>query len=71
MPEIFDDLRVFESWFDAKEMHANESEAERIMNQERKNDILTMLHQVRYLFSTLGYALPSKRIYLPLIYFEK
>merc|ERR1719188_943496 len=46
LPEIFDDLRVFESWFDAKDLHENDDELKRITAQEQKNSILSTLHQI-------------------------
>jgi len=46
LPEIFDDLRVFESWFNAKDLHENEEEAKRITAQEQQQSILTILHQI-------------------------
>lgn len=46
MAEIFDDLRVFESWFDAKDMDQDTSESDRILMQEKQNNILSTLHQV-------------------------
>merc|ERR1719225_2122873 len=46
LPEIFDDLRVFESWFDAKDLHENKDELARITAQEQKDSILTTLHQI-------------------------
>jgi len=46
LPEIFDDLRVFESWFDAKDLHENQDELARITAQEQKNSILSTLHQI-------------------------
>ncbi len=47
MPEIFDDVRVFRSWFNAKDMDANsEDEKKRIIQQERQGSILSTLHQV-------------------------
>ena len=46
LPEIFDDLRVFESWFDAKDMHEDTEERKRVMAQEQQNSILTTLHQI-------------------------
>ena len=46
LPEIFDDLRVFESWFDAKDLHENTTELARITAQEQKNSILSTLHQI-------------------------
>ncbi|TRY63163.1 hypothetical protein TCAL_10825 [Tigriopus californicus] len=46
MAEIFDDLRVFESWFDAKDMDQDTSESDRILMQEKQNNILSTLHQI-------------------------
>lgn len=46
MPEIFDNLSVFESWFDAKELDVNADESERIIMQEKQDNILSTLHQV-------------------------
>merc|ERR1712110_720172 len=46
MSEIFDDLRVFRSWFDAKDIHHDESETDRILRQEQQNSILSTLHQI-------------------------
>ena len=48
MGEIFDDLRVFESWFDAKNIdEESESEHERIIRQEKQDNILSTMHQVK------------------------
>merc|ERR1712013_740715 len=46
LPEIFDDLRAFESWFDAKDMHEDMEERKRVVAQEQQNSILTTLHQI-------------------------
>ena len=47
MPEIFDDLRVFRSWFNPKDLDTqNEDEQKRILQQERQNNILSTLHQI-------------------------
>lgn len=46
LPEIFDDLRVFESWFNAKDMHEDMEEKKRVVAQEQQNSILTTLHQI-------------------------
>ncbi len=46
MPEIFDNLQVFESWFDAKDLDQEEGEEERIVLQEQQNNILSTLHKV-------------------------
>ena len=46
MAEIFDDLSVFESWFNAKDMDMDKDESERILMQEKQDNILSTLHQV-------------------------
>ena len=47
MAEIFDDLRVFRSWFNAKDLDTgSEDEKKRILQQERQNNILSTLHQI-------------------------
>jgi len=46
LPEIFDDLRVFQSWFDAKDLHEDKEEQARVVAQEQQNSILTTLHQI-------------------------
>ena len=57
MPEIFDDLNVFKSWFNANDMHGqSKDEAERILAQEKQSHILSTLHKV-----TIG---QSKRVRL-------
>ncbi|XP_041371850.1 lymphocyte-specific helicase-like [Gigantopelta aegis] len=45
LPEIFDDLGSFEAWFDIE--HINDDEAnEKLIAEEQKNNILSMLHQI-------------------------
>merc|ERR1719187_2648344 len=47
MPDIFDDVRIFRSWFNAKDLHTDtEDEQKRIIQQERQGNILNILHQV-------------------------
>jgi len=47
MAEIFDDLRVFRSWFNAQDLHTTgEDEKLRIIEQERQGHILETLHQI-------------------------
>ena len=47
MAEIFDDLRVFKSWFDAKDLDTvGVDEQKRILAQERQGNILNTLHQI-------------------------
>merc|ERR1719219_200918 len=75
LPEIFDDLRVFESWFDAKEMDVNEEESKRIVAQEQQNSILSTLHQIltpfllRRIKSDVDLDIPPKKevlVYCPM-----
>merc|ERR1719418_99906 len=47
MPDIFDDVRIFRSWFNAKDLDTEgEEEKRRIIQQERQGSILNILHQV-------------------------
>jgi len=75
LPEIFDDLRVFESWFDAKDLHENQDELARITAQEQKNSILSTLHQIltpfllRRVKSDVDLEIPPKKevmVYCPM-----
>jgi ATP-dependent DNA helicase len=45
LPEIFDDLAVFEAWFDVSELQQSDSN-EKIINQEKQNHLLSVMHQV-------------------------
>uniref|UniRef100_A0A8P4KI34 Lymphoid-specific helicase n=1 Tax=Dicentrarchus labrax TaxID=13489 RepID=A0A8P4KI34_DICLA len=44
LPEVFDDLKSFESWFDIDTL----GEAENVVASEREQNILSMLHQVSH-----------------------
>merc|ERR1719186_703642 len=75
LPEIFDDLRVFESWFNAKELHENTEEMARIAAQEQQNSILSTLHQIltpfllRRVKTDVDLQIPPKKevlVYCPL-----
>eukprot|EP00092_Neocalanus_flemingeri_P007907 GFUD01008533.1.p1 GENE.GFUD01008533.1~~GFUD01008533.1.p1 ORF type:complete len:945 (-),score=300.16 GFUD01008533.1:289-3123(-) len=75
LPEIFDDLRVFESWFNAKELHENTEEMARIAAQEQQNSILSTLHQIltpfllRRVKTDVDLEIPPKKevlVYCPL-----
>ena len=46
LPEIFDDLYVFQAWFRVEELKGSEGER-KIVELERKEQVLSMLHQVR------------------------
>ncbi|XP_053168110.1 lymphoid-specific helicase isoform X2 [Hemicordylus capensis] len=73
LPDVFDDLKSFESWFDI----ASISEiAEDIVAKEREQNILHMLHQIltpfllRRLKSDVALEVPPKRevvVYAPLV----
>ena len=75
LPEIFDDLRVFESWFDAKDIHESKAEAARITAQEQQDSILSTLHQIltpfllRRVKSDVDLEIPPKKevlVYCPM-----
>ena len=75
MSEIFDDLRVFRSWFNAKDIHHNECESDRILRQEQQNSILSTLHQIltpfllRRVKADVDLKIPPKKevlVYCPL-----
>merc|ERR1711994_368938 len=75
MGEIFDDLRVFRSWFDAKDIHHNDDESDRILQQEQQKNILSTLHQIltpfllRRVKADVDLKIPPKKevlVYCPL-----
>jgi len=78
MPEIFDDLHVFKAWFNPNEMDRfgkRDQEAERIMQQEQQNHILSTLHKIltpfllRRIKTDVDLEIPPKKevlVYCPL-----
>ncbi|XP_054839987.1 lymphoid-specific helicase [Eublepharis macularius] len=73
LPDVFDDLRSFESWFDITSISET---AEDIVAKEREQNILHMLHQIltpfllRRLKSDVALEVPPKRevvVYAPLV----
>ncbi|XP_056292000.1 lymphoid-specific helicase isoform X2 [Pseudoliparis swirei] len=71
LPEVFDDLKSFESWFDISTI----GEAETVVATEREQNILSMLHQIltpfllRRLKSDVTLEIPPKKeiiVYAPL-----
>uniref|UniRef100_A0A8C5EB21 Proliferation-associated SNF2-like protein n=1 Tax=Gouania willdenowi TaxID=441366 RepID=A0A8C5EB21_GOUWI len=71
LPEVFDDLKSFESWFDINSL----SEAESVVAAEQEQNILSMLHQIltpfllRRLKSDVTLEVPPKKeiiVYAPL-----
>ncbi|KAG9485079.1 hypothetical protein GDO78_008275, partial [Eleutherodactylus coqui] len=72
LPDVFDDLKSFESWFDITGLTQN---AEDLVANEREQNILHMLHQIltpfllRRLKSDVALEVPPKRevvVYAPL-----
>lgn len=72
LPDVFDDLKSFESWFDVTSLTEN---AEDIVNKEREQHVLHMLHQIltpfllRRLKTDVALEVPPKReviVYAPL-----
>ncbi|XP_048361095.1 lymphoid-specific helicase [Sphaerodactylus townsendi] len=73
LPDVFDDLRSFESWFDITSISET---AEDIVAKEREQNVLHMLHQIltpfllRRLKSDVTLEVPPKRevvVYAPLV----
>ncbi|XP_061820307.1 lymphoid-specific helicase [Nerophis lumbriciformis] len=71
LPEVFDDLKSFESWFDIDSL----CEAESVVAAEREGNILSMLHQIltpfllRRLKTDVTLEIPPKKeiiVYAPL-----
>ncbi|XP_076142451.1 lymphoid-specific helicase isoform X2 [Alosa pseudoharengus] len=72
LPDVFDDLKSFESWFD---LDSISEQAENIVAKEREENILHMLHQIltpfllRRLKADVTLEVPPKReilVYAPL-----
>ncbi|XP_043267745.1 lymphocyte-specific helicase-like [Venturia canescens] len=45
LPEIFDDLAVFQSWFDAEELQKNDG-TEKVLKQEQEKHVLSTLREI-------------------------
>ncbi|KAI8368785.1 SNF2 family N-terminal domain-containing protein [Blakeslea trispora] len=69
LPDIFDDLDMFQSWFDFSDIN-DKSGQDRIMKEEEEDKIVTSLHTIlrpfllRRLKTDVEYALPKKKEYL-------
>ncbi|KAI8097070.1 SNF2 family N-terminal domain-containing protein [Halteromyces radiatus] len=69
LPDIFDSLDMFESWFDFSDIH-QKSGQERIMKEEQEDQIITSLHTIlkpfllRRLKTDVEHSLPKKKEYL-------
>lgn len=74
LPEIFDDLDVFTAWFRVEELQGSEAE-HKIVELERKENVLSMLHQIlspfllRRLKTDVDLQIPKKKellVYCPM-----
>ncbi|GAN03057.1 helicase [Mucor ambiguus] len=69
LPDIFDDLDMFQSWFDFSDINAKEGQ-ERIMREEEEDNIVSSLHTIlrpfllRRLKTDVETSLPKKKEYL-------
>ncbi|KAI8049215.1 SNF2 family N-terminal domain-containing protein [Syncephalis plumigaleata] len=69
LPDIFDDLDSFQSWFDFSDLN-DKTGQERIIGEEAESRIVSKLHQIlkpfllRRLKSDVEHMLPKKREYL-------
>jgi len=81
LPEIFDNVNVFESWFDAKEIQEDEEgTGKQIALQEQKNSVVNMLHKIllpflrRRIKADVGLEIPPKKevlVYCPMTQIQK
>ncbi|KAJ8022075.1 Lymphoid-specific helicase [Holothuria leucospilota] len=66
LPEVFDDLKTFESWFDFTSL-SKEGGDEEIIRKEREKNVLSMLHQIlspfllRRLKTDVDLTIPKKK----------
>lgn len=74
LPEIFDDLAVFEAWFDVSELQQSDSN-EKIIMQEKQKNVLSVMHQIltpfllRRVKADVALNIPPKKellVYAPL-----
>jgi len=81
LPEIFDDVQVFESWFDAKEIEEEEnSVGDKLVDDEKQGSVVNTLHQIllpflrRRVKVDVGLEIPPKKevlVYCPLTELQK
>ncbi|KAI9496031.1 SNF2 family N-terminal domain-containing protein [Zychaea mexicana] len=69
LPDIFDDLDMFQSWFDFSDIH-EKSGQDRIIKEEEEDRIISSLHTIlqpfllRRLKTDVEHSLPKKKEYL-------
>ncbi|XP_040577112.1 lymphoid-specific helicase [Lepeophtheirus salmonis] len=77
MPEIFNDLNMFQSWFSVEKIQANENDS--ISMSERETKVLTTLHQIlspfllRRIKSDIELKIPPKKevlVYCPMTAYQ-
>ncbi|KAE8747191.1 hypothetical protein FOCC_FOCC006058 [Frankliniella occidentalis] len=74
VPEIFDDLEIFESWFRLEDL-ASEDGSEKVLEEEKKKNVLSTMHKIlspfmlRRVKSEVKLNLPPKKeiiVYAPM-----
>ncbi|SNX86342.1 related to proliferation associated SNF2-like protein [Melanopsichium pennsylvanicum] len=69
LPDIFDDLATFETWFDFSDIHEEHGQS-RILSKENSSQVITQLHEIlkpfllRRLKNDVETDLPPKKEYL-------
>ena len=69
LPDIFDDLATFETWFDFSDIHEEQGQS-RILSKENSSQVITQLHEIlkpfllRRLKNDVETDLPPKKEYL-------
>ncbi|SPO27979.1 related to proliferation associated SNF2-like protein [Ustilago trichophora] len=69
LPDIFDDLATFETWFDFSDIHEEQGQS-RILSKENSTQVITQLHEIlkpfllRRLKNDVETDLPPKKEYL-------
>ncbi|SJX64363.1 related to proliferation associated SNF2-like protein [Sporisorium reilianum f. sp. reilianum] len=69
LPDIFDDLATFETWFDFSDIHDEQGQS-RILSKENSSQVITQLHEIlkpfllRRLKADVETDLPPKKEYL-------
>ncbi|KAG0241621.1 hypothetical protein BGW41_005637 [Actinomortierella wolfii] len=69
LPDIFDDLEIFQEWFDFSDLNAKEGQ-DRILGEESQNGIVSSLHWIlkpfllRRVKTDVEHSLPKKKEYI-------
>ncbi|KAF9976051.1 hypothetical protein BGZ73_009210 [Actinomortierella ambigua] len=69
LPDVFDDLEIFQQWFDFSDLNAKEGQ-DRILGEESQNGIVSSLHGIlkpfllRRVKTDVEHSLPRKKEYI-------